>query len=68
MTDVIIEGNVVYDSAADGELVDGQPQTAGPRYEWAVYIAQNPSPQGLVFRNNIFHSGKSGVANVAIEN
>jgi len=67
MTDVIVEGNVVYDSAADGELVDGQPQTIAPRYEWAVFIAQNPSPQGLVFRNNIFHPGKSGVANVQIE-
>ena len=67
MTDVLIEGNIVYDSASDGELVDGQPQTHPPRYEWAVYIAQNPSPTGLVFRNNIFHPGRSGVANVPIE-
>ena len=67
MTDVLIEGNIVYDSAADGELIDGQPQTLPPRYEWAVYIAQNPSPKGLVFRNNIFHPGKSGVSNVPLE-
>ncbi|MDZ4861211.1 MAG: right-handed parallel beta-helix repeat-containing protein [Candidatus Hydrogenedentes bacterium] len=67
MTDVIIEGNIVYDSAADGELVDGKPQTTPPQYEWAVYIATEPRPQGLVFRNNIFHPGKSGVSNMALE-
>lgn len=67
MSDILIEGNIVYDSASDGELADGKPQAVPPRYEWAVRIAQDPAPKGLVFRNNIFHPGRSGVCNVSIE-
>lgn len=66
MTNVIIEGNIVYDSAADGDLVAGKPQTIPPRYEWAVFIATEPRPQGLIFRDNIFDPGKSGVSNVEL--
>lgn len=67
MTDVLIEGNIVYDTAADGELIEGQPQRLPPQYEWAVFITPEPRPQGLVFRNNIFHPGKSGVSNIPLE-
>jgi hypothetical protein len=67
MTDVLVEGNIVYDTAADGELIDGQPQRLPPQYEWAVFITPEPRPQGLVFRNNIFHPGKSGVSNIPLE-
>jgi len=67
MTDVLIQGNVVYDSGKDQVLVDGQPQTVGPRYEYAVKIATEPRPEGLVFVGNILHAGRSGVSNVPLE-
>lgn len=67
MTEVLIEGNIVYDSAADQELVGGEPSSVPPRYEWAVFITAEPRPRGLVFRNNIFHPGKSGVSNIPLE-
>jgi len=67
MTDVLIEGNVVYDTAADQVMVDGKPESQPPRYEWAVYLTPEPRPQGLVFRNNIFHPGRGGVSNIPLE-
>ena len=66
MTDVIITGNIVYDSGKDQIIENGQPVTVGPRYEWAVQIDQNPAPQGLHFSNNLFHPGRSGVSNVEL--
>lgn len=67
MTGVLIEGNIVYDSAADGEIVDGRLTAAGPRYRYAVLISTDPRPEGLVFRNNIFHPGTDGIANIPLE-
>jgi hypothetical protein len=67
MTDVIIEGNIVYDSGKDQVLVDGQPKTIPPRYKYAVFISTDPAPRGLRFRNNIFHPGYGGVSNVVVE-
>lgn len=67
MTDVIIQGNIVYDTGKDQVLVDGVPQTIPPRYEYAVFITPDPKPQGLVFANNVFHPGRSGVSNLPLE-
>lgn len=68
LTDVLIQGNVIYDSGKDSPLVDGVPKKEGPRYSYAVRIetdGKNP-PQGLRFSNNIFHPGKEGVSNVEL--
>lgn len=67
MTDVLIQGNIVYDSGKDQILVDGVPQTVAPRYEYAVYITPDPKPQGLIFANNVFHAGRGGVSNLPLE-
>ena len=67
VTDVILQGNIVYDTGKDQILVDGVPTTEPPRYEYAVFIATNPRPQGLIFANNIFHPGRSGVSNIPLE-
>ena len=67
MTDVIIEGNIVYDTAREQVLVEDVPRDAAPRYDWAVFITPDPRPQGLLFRNNIFHPGREGVSNIPLE-
>jgi len=67
MTDVLITGNIVYDTGKDQVIENGQPVTVGPRYEYAVRIADNPAPQGLHFSNNLFQPGRSGIANVELK-
>ncbi|MBI2432679.1 MAG: right-handed parallel beta-helix repeat-containing protein [Candidatus Hydrogenedentes bacterium] len=67
MTDVIIEGNIVYDTAREQILEEGMPKDVPPRYDWAVYITPDLRPQGLIFRDNIFHPGTEGVSNIALE-
>ena len=67
MTDILIEGNIVVDTGKEQVLVDGNPQTIGPRYRYAVFISQDPSPTGLVFRDNILQAGSEGICNVPID-
>ena len=67
MTDVIIQGNIVYDTGKDEVLVDGAPVTAPPRYEYAVFISQDPTPNNLHFADNILDPGSLGVSNVALK-
>ncbi|MFZ9824440.1 MAG: hypothetical protein ACO3E9_11585, partial [Gemmataceae bacterium] len=51
LTDVIIQGNLVYNPDK-------------PRYKYAVIIAGGPNtPRGLQFSNNHFPAGTQGVAN-----
>ncbi|MEZ0276537.1 MAG: hypothetical protein ACAH88_16625, partial [Roseimicrobium sp.] len=66
LTDVLIQGNVIYDTGRDSPLIEGTPRKEGPRYGYAVRIetdGKNP-PQGLHFSNNILHPGSKGVSNV----
>ena len=67
MEDVLIQGNIVYDSGRDQILVDGVPQTAPPRYEYAVFITPEPAPAGLAFSDNLFHPGRGGVSNLPLD-
>ena len=66
MTDVLIQGNIVYDTGREQILIDGVPTTAPPRYEYAVFISPDPEPKGLRFVNNIFHPGRTGVSNLPL--
>ncbi len=68
LTDVIIQGNIVYDTGRDQPLVDGVPSLQKPRYSYAVRIetdGKNP-PRGLHFSGNILHPGAEGVSNVPL--
>jgi hypothetical protein len=67
--DVLVTGNLVYNSGADQVLSNGVPQTLPPRYRWAVYISQGkPSPPvGLKFGSNLFHPGTEGISNIPLE-
>jgi len=75
LTDVLITGNMVYDTGRDGVVTDGEVTTPGPRYRYAVYVGpwgegrqRGPSyPQGLHFIGNLFHPGARGVSNVELQ-
>jgi len=64
LSDVLIEGNIVYDTGHDQVLKEGQPFTIEPRYHYAVFISAKPRPEHLHFSNNIFHPGRGGVCNL----
>jgi len=66
MADVLIQGNIVYDTCKEGVLENGVPVAGTPRYEFAVYITPEPRPQNLHFANNIFHPGSEGVSNLPL--
>lgn len=69
VSDVIIQGNMVYDTGSKASPAEP------PRYKYAVYVGswhgpaeQSPNlPRGLVFSGNIFHPGRSGIANMEIK-
>jgi hypothetical protein len=68
LRDVIIQGNLVYDTGRDRVVVDGVLQPQPPRYRYAVFI--NPRPNGptdVHFANNLFHPGVDGVSNVELD-
>lgn len=65
LTDVIVQGNIVYDTGRDGVVVDGKATIAGTRYKYAVILASEA--RGIHFSNNLFHPGTAGVANVELK-
>ncbi len=68
LTEVIIQGNIVYDTGRDQVLVDGQPQVEPPRYTYAVIIEDGANgPKGLHFSNNILHPGTKGLSNIELK-
>jgi hypothetical protein len=64
LTDVVIQGNVIYDSDRDEAAAAGAEGPARPKYEYAVRIATEA--QGLHFSANLFHPGRSGVSNIPL--
>lgn len=65
LTDVLVQGNVIYDPGrqlgTDGQWLEGA------RYRYAVQISQGKTkPKGLRFANNLFHPGTDGIANIAL--
>lgn len=68
LSEVIVTGNVVYDTGRDKVLRDGKPEVVGPRYRLAVRVEGGPTaPIGLHFSNNILHPGTEGVSNVELK-
>ena len=67
MTDVTIQGNIVYDTSKEREIRDGERLQEPPRYEYAVFISDNPRPERLTFIGNIFQPGSRGVSNIPLE-
>lgn len=69
LRDVIIQGNIIYDSGRDGMLVEGAVKVLPPRYTYAVHIATEgyAPPKGLHFSNNLLHPGTKGISNVDLK-
>jgi hypothetical protein len=58
LTDVIVQGNIVYDT--DRDYASESPH-AGPRYAYTVLVA--PEVQRAIFVDNLFHPGRDGISN-----
>jgi len=67
LSDILIQGNMVYDAGRDGVLVDGVLVQEGSRYQYALCIRYQPDsphfPKNVVVGENLFHPGKDGVCN-----
>lgn len=72
LTDVLIQGNMVYDTGKEKVVVNGEPQVVPPRYRYAVYVGpwgadaeKGPTyPQQVRFVGNLFHAGTCGASNI----
>jgi hypothetical protein len=68
LAEVVVTGNIVFDTGRDGVWVDGVPKVEPPRYRHAVFISPDPTgPRGLRFSGNLFHPGTDGVANLQLQ-
>ena len=67
ISDVLIQGNIVYNVARDGIVLDEVLTKESPRYRFALYVegkSNSPHfPRNVRVINNIFHPGKEGVCN-----
>lgn len=67
LSDILIEGNIVYDSGRDGVIVDGALVHEKPRYRYALRIDYEPGsphfPKNVIVGENLFHPGRDGVCN-----
>lgn len=68
LRDVLVTGNLVYNTGRDGVLTNGTIEKLPPRYRWAVFVSrESGSPAGLKFSNNLFAPGTEGISNVPLE-
>ncbi|QOV92411.1 hypothetical protein IPV69_11945 [Humisphaera borealis] len=67
LRDVVVQGNVVYDSGRDDLKPDGT-RAEPPRFRWAFVVqedvGQRIGPKNVRLMNNIFHPGAQGVSNI----
>ena len=75
LRNVLVANNMVYDTEADGTMQDGQLVAGEPRYNFAVYFADEdqPAAQGALraprnirFSANMFDPGRRGISNVPL--
>lgn len=68
LRDVLVTGNLVYDTGRDGVLTNGVVEKSPPRYRWPVFIStESGAPVGLRFSNNLLAPGTEGISNVPLE-
>jgi hypothetical protein len=63
LTDVIVQGNIVYDPGRDRDATKCNP----PRYLHAVYVDPKLDRATFRFSNNLLHPGQRGVSNTTVE-
>jgi hypothetical protein len=67
LRNVIVQGNVVYDTGRDQILADDRPRLEAPRYRHAVKIVVGTgAPQNLNFSGNLLNPGTEGIANIPL--
>jgi hypothetical protein len=67
LADVVIQGNLIYDTGRAKVMVGGAPKVLPPRYRYAVFITQSDAiPQGLHFSGNVLSPGVDGISNVPL--
>jgi hypothetical protein len=65
LRDVLVTGNVVYDTGRDTVVENGKLVKAGPRYKYAIYVGEGiNAPRNVVIANNILNAGRQGASNV----
>ncbi len=68
LSDILIQGNMVYDSGRTGKIKDGAVVVEPPRYRYAIRVEGTPGsdtfPKNLIIRDNLFHPGKDGICNL----
>ncbi|MFO0944730.1 MAG: NosD domain-containing protein [Planctomycetota bacterium] len=63
LRDVLVQGNLVYDSQRDA----AENARARPKYRYAVYVEPSQPPaEGLRFVGNLWHPGSSGISNIEL--
>ncbi|MFV1968312.1 MAG: hypothetical protein ACC628_23045 [Pirellulaceae bacterium] len=65
LSDVVIQGNIVYDTGRDEAGAGGDSKGARPRYRYAISVASDVV--GLHCSNNILHPGSKGISNVRLK-
>ncbi len=61
LSDVVVQGNLIYDSGRDHAS-----GPAAPRYNYAVYLGPKLDPGNFSFSGNRFNPGQRGVCNVEL--
>jgi hypothetical protein len=63
--DILITGNLVYDSGRDGIKTNGKWEKPGPRYHYALYVEQDrqPAPVNVKVYGNLLNPGMDGATN-----
>jgi len=66
--DILITGNLVYDSGRDTVLLNGKWTKAAPRYHYALYVEQHrqPAPVNVRAYGNLLNPGMDGASNFTI--
>ena len=68
LRDILVQGNIVYDTSRDQPVGMPDAQKAQPKYRYAVYVEKNSAqPGGIRFVDNILNPGMSGISNAPIE-
>ena len=68
VTDVMIQGNIIYDTGRDRILVAGQPVVEPPRYKYAIFSETGKgAPREVHASGNILHPGTDGVSNLELQ-
>jgi hypothetical protein len=62
---ILITGNLVYDSGQDSVLIDGKWTKQPPHYDYALYVEQQraPAPINVHVHGNLLDPGRKGATN-----